>query len=186
MGLFYKVTPKKLLQVRNEIFLKYGIPALQKNGFNESPYKGTRFGKYDAVTYIYDLCRSVNSSYLETITTYISKGDNWIVIKLNVFKLSPELKSLEQLKGLNGIQYLLPPNSVTEMRLRGNDFKGMPLFNTVRHKIKSFYTERGFHDRVNELSSLIEKDLNNIDSFIKRWHELHKPMVTDWEGKKVE
>jgi hypothetical protein len=62
----------------------------------------------------------------------------------------------------------------------------MPLFNTVDHKIKSFYTESGFQKRVDELSKLIETDLSKIDSFIRRWHELHQPMVTDWEGKKIE
>lgn len=186
MGLFYKVPPKKLFEVRNEIFVKNGIPALKKNGFEESPYKGMRFGKLDAGTYAFDLCRLSSSSYLETITTYISKRDNWIKIYLNVFKLSPELKSLEQLKGLDGMQFFLPPNSITKMRLRVNGIKGMPLFNTVEHKIKSFYTESGFQERVGELSKLIENDLNNIDDFIKRWHELHKPIVTNWEGKKIE
>jgi len=185
MGLFYKVPSKKLFEVRNEIFVKNGIPALKKKGFEESPYKGVRFGKIDSGTFVYDLCRLKADSQLETITTYISKGDSWIKVFLNVFQLHPALKSIDKLKALTGTQYLLPPNSVTRMRLRVNGIKGMPLFNTVEHKIKSFYTESGFQKRVSELSELIESDLTNIDSFINRWHELHQPLVTDWEGKEI-
>jgi hypothetical protein len=186
MGLFYKVSPKKLFEVRNEIFVKNGIPALKKNGFNESPYRGMRFGKLDAGTYVFDLCRLNDGSDLETITTYISKRDSWIKVYLNVFKLTPALKSLEQLKELDGMQFFLPPNSITKMRLRVNGIKGIPLFNTVEHKIKYFYTESGFQERIEELGKLIEIDLSNIDFFIKRWHELHMPMVTDWEGNKID
>ena len=35
------------------------------------------------------------------------------------------------------------------------------------------------------MGSLIEKDMRNIDSFVKRWHELHTPLVTTWEGEIV-
>lgn len=184
MSLFYTASPKMLLNVRNEIFLKKGIPALNRNNFEQSPYTGARFGKYDASLYAYDLCR-INNGNLETITTYISKKDNWIKIYLNIFKLNQSLYSLGALKGLDGIQFSLPPNSLTKMRLRIDDFKGMPLFRTVDHKIKSFYTETGFQKRVDELSALIAQDLNDIDSFVRRWHELHDPMLTDCEGKQI-
>jgi len=185
MALFYKLSAKKLLEVRNEIFVKNGIPPLLRNGFEESPYIGMRFGKLEPGIYAYDLCRLTSGSHLETITTYISKGDNWIKIYLNIFALEPTLESLTQLKNCEAIQFHLPPNTFTEMRLRIDDFKGMPLFRTIEYKLKSFYTERGFYKRVNELSNLIENDLGNIDSFVKRWHELHKPLTTDWEGKKI-
>lgn len=186
MGLFYKVPRKKLFEARNEIFVKKGIPALKKNGFEKSPFPEKLFGKNNLGDYTYELCRLNERSHLDSITVYISKDDSWIKIYLNIFELKPALKSLDQLKGLDGIQFNLPPNSINRMRLRIDDFKGMPLFRTVDHKIKSFYTERGFQKRIDELSKLIENDLNNIDSFVKRWYELHQPMVTDWEGKKID
>lgn len=186
MGLFYRVSNKQLLQARNNIYLKKGIPTLKDQGFEELPFHAPWFGKNNLGDYTYELCRLNDRHELEIITTHITKGDLWIKIYLNIFKLVPELKKLDQLKGLPLIQFYLPPNSLTEMRLRIDDFKGMPLFRTVEHKIKPFYTENGFQDRVDELSKLIESDLNNIDYFIKRWHELHKPMVTDWEGKRIE
>ncbi|MDN3583987.1 hypothetical protein [Mucilaginibacter flavus] len=182
MGLFYALTAKDFLESRNEIFIKNGIPALMKHGFEKSPYKGMRWGKLDAGTYVYDLCRLSSSSQLETITTYISKGDSWIKIYLNVFELKKKLNSLDQLTNLEGVQFLLPPNSATRMRLRSDDFEGMPLFNFVKHKVKSFYTKHGFSKRVEELGELISRDMNNIDFFVKRWKELHTPLVTDWEG----
>lgn len=81
------------------------------------------------------------------------------------------------------MQFHLHPNSITEMRLRSDDFKGITLFNFKKHKLHSFFTESGFQKRVDELGDLIEDDMNNIDSFVKRWHELHKPVVTTWDGK---
>ena len=68
------------------------------------------------------------------------------------------------------------------MRLRVDDFKGMPLFNFTEHKLKSFNSKRMLEKRMEELGDLIEQDLLNIDSFINKWHELHEPNVTDWEG----
>ncbi|MBV8388597.1 MAG: hypothetical protein JO080_02230 [Mucilaginibacter sp.] len=186
MGLFYKAPRKRIFEQRNEIFIKYGVPALKKNGFEESPYKGMRFGKLDAGTYAFDLCRLTEGSHLETITTYISKGDRWIKIYLNIFILKPTLKTLSQLNGLDQMQFFLPPNSISEMRLRSDDFKGMPLFNTVKYKIKRYYSERGFQKRLKRLGELIERDLNNIDRFKERWYELHEPLMTDWEGHKLD
>ena len=186
MGLFYKVSAKKSLEVRKDIFLKNGIPALKKNRFEQSPFPEKLFGKNNLGDYTYDLCRLSSGSHLETITTHISRGDSWIKIYLNVFELKPTLKTLDSLKGMDGMQFSLPPNTLTSMRLRVDDFEGMPLFNTVEHKIKSFYTESGFQGSVDELTKLIEDDLDNIDSFLKRWYELHQPLITDWKGKKIE
>lgn len=186
MGIFYKVSTKKLLAARNEIFLKNGIPILKKNGFKEMPFRAPWFGKNNLGDYTYELCRLNEKRHLEIVTTHISKGDLWIKIFLNIFELKPHLKSLEQLKNLPIIQFYLPPNSLSEMRLRIDDFEGIPLFNTVKHKVGFYYSERGFQKRLKELGELIENDLNNIDSFVNRWYELHTPMVTDWEGKKID
>lgn len=185
MKLFYKVKAKDLLAIRNEIFVKNGIPQLEKNRFEKTPFPEKLFGKNNLGDYTYELCRLNSSSHLEAITAHISRGDSWIKIYLNVFKLKPTLRTLNPLKDMDGMQFSLPPNTLTRMRLREDDFEGMPLFNTVKYKVKSFYTESGFQERLDELSKLIEKDLSNIDSFIKRWHELHQPMVTDWEGRRI-
>ena len=186
MGLFYKASAKKLVEVRNEIFVKNGISELKRNYFEIMPYNGKWFGKNNLGDYTYELCRLNTHSHLEIVTTEISKGDVWIKVYLNIFDLKPKVKSLNQLSGLNVIKFYLPPNSVTAMRLRIDDFKGMPLFNTVEYKIKSYYSERGFQERVRELGDLIASDLNNIDYFVKRWYELHTPMVTDREGKMID
>jgi hypothetical protein len=186
MGIFYSVSDKTILEAKNKIFVNKGLSALKVNGFERSPYKGELFGKNNLGDYTYSLCRLDSNSQLECIETHITKGDTWIKIFLNIFQLTPTVKTLEELKGLDGMQFFLPPNSKTRMRLRTDDFEGVPLFRTTEHRLKAFYSESGFHKRIEELGELIESDLNNIDSFIKRWHDLHKPMVTDWEGKKIE
>jgi hypothetical protein len=185
MGIFFKVSDNKLLEVRNKVFRENGIPALEKNGFRRSPFSTAWFGKDDIGGFTYDMCRLSANSRLETVQTLIARGDRWIQIYLNIFELHPQVTSLEQLKGVDGLQYELPPNSLTRMRLRVDDFKGMPLFNFVEHKLKSFSSESGLNKSAEALGSLIEKDLTNIDSFIKRWHELHQINITDWTGNKM-
>ncbi len=187
MGLFYKISDKELLEIRNKIFLERGIPALKKNGFKSSPFSGAWYGQYDRNIggYSYEFCRLSQNLELEYIDTLIVRGDKWIKIFLNIFKLIPKIETLNQLQGLDGIKYDLPPNSLSKMRLRIDDYEGMPLFRTKDYKLKSFYSESGLKKRSKELGELIEQDLTNIDSFVKRWHELHKPNVVDWEGNKI-
>ncbi|MES2276415.1 MAG: hypothetical protein V4592_10355 [Bacteroidota bacterium] len=185
MELFYKVSRKELLDIRNEIFVKNGIPALEKNGFERSPFTVANYGRNNLKDFTYDLCRVNELSHLEKITTHISRGDRYIKIFLNIFELRPAIHSLGQLKKNEGMPFYLPPNSIAEMRLRSGDFKGMPLFNFTHHKLKSFYFKSGYRSSVKDLKNLIESDLTDIDHFIKRWHELHQPMITDWEGNAI-
>lgn len=184
MGLFYSMSDKKLLEIRNKIFNEKGIPALEKNEFKQSPFSTSWYGKDDLGGYSYEFCRLSKTSHLQLLFVDIIKGDRWIQMHLNIFKLLPELNSIAQLQGLSGLQYHLPPNSLGKMRLRIDDYKGIPLFRTKEHRLKSFNTENGLKLRVRQLEKLIEKDLQNIDSFIERWHELHQPNLTDWEGNK--
>ncbi|MEO6732332.1 MAG: hypothetical protein ABIN01_14035 [Ferruginibacter sp.] len=188
MGLVYKISDKELLDIRNKIFIESGIQSLEKNSFTKSPFSTALFGRNNLGDYTYELCRVSKGSQLEILVTHISKGDNWIKIYLNIFKLFPEIQSIEQLNGVDGLQYHLLPNSLTKMRLRVDDIKGIPLFNYHfmfgGHKLKSFKTERGLKKGMKELSSLIKEDLTNIDSFVKRWYEIHQVNVTDWKGNK--
>lgn len=131
MGLFYKPSPKERFDTRVDIFEKNGIPALERNGFIRGPYKGMRFGEYDAGARVYDLCRLTESAQMEIITTYISKKDRYIQVHLNIFALKPPPESLEQLRGLDCIDFYMMPNRKNMMRLRLDDFKGIPLFRMV-------------------------------------------------------
>jgi len=185
MGLFSKVSDKEVLEIRNKVFLESGIPSLKENGFIQSPFPNAWYGKDDIGGYTYELCKLSSNSHLEIITTYIVKGDKWIKIYLNIFKLDPTPSSLKELKTVDSIKFSLPPNSLTKMRLRNDDYKGPPLFYMLflpEHKLKSFNSKSSPEERTKELGSLIKKDMQNIDSFVKRWHELHTPNVTDWEG----
>jgi hypothetical protein len=186
MGIFYEISDKELLLVRNKIFTEVGIPALEKNGFVKSPFLGTWFGEYDRNIsgYSYELCR-LSQNYLEIIGVFIVKGDKWIKIHLNIFELKPTVNSLKELKDVDGLQFHLPPNSITEMRLRTDDYKGPPLFYMLffpEHKIGKYYSKKGFDSKVKKLKELIKKDMESIDSFVSRWHELYRANVTDWKG----
>lgn len=182
MGLFYKPSDKELLKIRNDLFVAHGIPALENNGFVKSPFSGSWFGRNNLRDYTYELCRIADDSTLEIIETHISKGDKWVKITLNIFMPHPKVSSIDELRGVDGLQYHLPPNSITRMRLRIDDYKGMPLFRTKEHRLKSFYSEAGLKKSAEALSILLADDLDAIGSFVKRWHELHRPLVTDWGG----
>ncbi len=183
----FKVSEKELLEVRNRIFLESGITELEKNGFVKSPFKTSWYGEYNRAIqgYLYELCRLTVQSHLEIITVQIVKGDKYIKIFLNIFKPYPEMKSLSELSDTKGINYDLPPNSISKMRLRNDEYKGPPLFYMLfrpEYKIGKYCNKRGFDKEVSKLRELVKKDMNNIDSFIKRWFEMHTPLSTDWDG----
>jgi hypothetical protein len=183
MGLFYKTTRKEILEIRNNIIKEVGIPTLKKKGFRKSPFPTSWFGRDDSQGYTYYLCRLTGDSLLEDIEIQIVRDDNWIKIILNIFKLHPALDSLNKLKDVDGLQYKLPPNSITEMRLRSDDIIGPPIFRfpySNGHRLKSFYTKDGLTKNIDKLRRIIENDLNDIDKFVTRWHELHKPLTTSW------
>lgn len=189
MGLFYKAKSKEMTQLRKNIFLEKGIPALNQKGFVRSPFSTSWYGYHPGIGYEYYLCRLNDNSILETIEVSIVSGDRWIKISLNIFELSPAVSSINQLTGVDGLQYALPPNSISEMQLRNDDVKGAPIldFNFMfrNHKIYSYYTQKGLKQRAIQLGNRIEKDLLNIDDFIKRWHEMHTINKTDWQGNQI-
>lgn len=187
----YRVSTKNIVEVRNKIFLERGLPRLKENGFVESPFSTSWFGRDDHGGYAYELVRLTETNQLEYLSVYIPRGNKWIQIYLNIFELSPPIKSLDQLKGLDGINYFLPPNSRKEFRLWGDGLGG--IFHRIfylliikPHKLGRFCTKWGFHRKVKKLGNRIEKDMRNIDYFVKLWHKHHKPNVVDWEGNVIE
>ena len=94
MGLFYRVSEKELLNIRNQIFLNKGIPALKQNGFEQSPFSTGWYGKDDSGDYSYELCRLSKSLHMHMLFVDIIKGDKWIQIKLNIFNLKLKVSQL--------------------------------------------------------------------------------------------
>ncbi len=187
MGVFYKVSDKQLLKDRNELFKEVGIPGLKKNGFETAPFKTSWSGEYykSIQGYSYQFARIKEKRFLEIMDVYILKGEPWIQIYLNVFELSPAIESVSLLKNNEGLSFGIPPNSTTRMRLRNDDYKGPPLFYMLflpEHKIGNYYNKSGYETEIKKLKKLIKSDMENIDDFVKRWYELHKPNITDWEG----
>ena len=69
---------------------------------------------------------------------------------LNIFELTPLIESVFELNDIDGLQYHLVPNKLTVMRLREDDFKGVPLFNFTHHRIGSYRNESGFQKRIEQ------------------------------------
>lgn len=186
MGIFFNVSEKQLLADRNNLIKEVGVPSLLKNGFMKSPFSGIWFGEYDnnVKGYSYELCRLTNN-LLGIIDFSVLKGEPWIKIHLNIFELEVSPNQVNDLNGKDGINFHLPPNSLTKMRLRSDDYKGPPLFYMLflpEYKIGSYYCKSGYNAEIKKLKRLIKADMENIDDFVKRWHELYKPNLTDWEG----
>lgn len=186
----FKISEKELLTARNTILKEYGIPELEKNGYVKSPFKTSWFGEYDSNIrgYSYELCKLTNKNHLHIITLTVFRGEKWIKIDLNIFELNEKLNSILDLKDCDGINFHLPPNDSTTMQLRSDDYKGPPLFYMLflpEYKIGRYKTQSSFEKQLNKLRDLVKKDMANIDFFVKRWHEIHKPNVTDKEGNIV-
>ncbi|MDM5271128.1 hypothetical protein PGH07_02975 [Sulfurovum sp. zt1-1] len=179
MSLFYKASNKELANLRKEVFLKRGMPTLEKKGFVKSPFQGAFFGSFP-FGYMYEFCRIDKNSLLIYFTVTIVRGDKYIQLHLNIFKLQPEIHSVEELKGIDGIQYQLPPNNRTKIRL--SPPKGLIFYKMPQEKIKTYYTKSGLDKRIEELGDILEKNLTNIDTFIERWLHEHQPMLTAWNG----
>lgn len=180
------VSDKEILQIRNKLFLERGVPILAEQRFIKSPFKADWYGRNNLGDFSYVHYRLAHGSNLEMVDTQISRGDKWEKIYLNIFQLHPHPASLHDLEGNSGTQFHLPPNSQSRMRLRIDDFKGMPLFNFTSHKLKPFFGPKGLQRRALQLGALIAKDLTNLDYYINRWHQLHIPQITDWGGNPVE
>lgn len=187
--MFYSVKNNELLKIRNNIFLEYAFPNLQKNGFIKSPFLDANFGRNNRQLYIYDMCRLENAN-LEFLTTYIHLRDRYIQIHLNIFQLSPIPKNISELENISGMKFHLPPNNQKEERLDIDMLKTIPLFSYrfwfENYKLKSFHTKFGLNMAIRKLKYLIERDMKNIDSFVEKWHLFHKPNITDWEGNIIE
>jgi hypothetical protein len=189
MGLiFSNETVKEELNIRNNIFIEVGIPPLIKKGFEKSPFSTAWYGKDNLGNYNYELCRLNDNKYLEIINVFILKGDKWIQIFLNIFEINPSINSIEQLKGMDGLKFSIRPNSLTKMRLRADDHKGVPLFNMLfapKYKLGFYYSKESLTKQTIELSQLIENDMNNINTFIDKWHNIHTPALTNWKGERI-
>jgi hypothetical protein len=188
MKIFYKATAKEILDIRNKIVLETAIPLLKKNGFVRSPFSTAWNGRNNLKDFDYEFCRITGNSRLEIIGIYVARGEGWIKFFLNIFELDPKVEKVEQLEGVDGLQFDLPPNSITKMKLRSDDIKGPPLFSLRYmhgHKLKRFYTKSGLTRNIKRLTRTIEGDLSNIDYFVRRWHELHQPLKTTWTGQQI-
>lgn len=187
--MFYSIKNSEILKIRNDIFLYNAVPYLKQNGFVKSPFLDANFGKNNRQLYIYEMCRLENSN-LEFIATYISLRDRYIQIRLNIFQLSPIPKNISELENINGIKFYLPPNNQKEERLDIDMLKTIPLFSYrfwfENYKLKSFHTKFGLDMAIRKLKYLIERDMKNINSFVEKWLQFHKPNITDWEGNIIE
>ena len=184
----YKVSEKDMLLVRNNIITDVGIPALKDNGYCKFPFSGSWFGKNNLGDFTYELCRVSKSSQLEIIVVHISSGDKYIKVYLNIFELIPTLNSCSQLINKSGTKFGLPPNNITEMRLRSDDYKGPPIFYMLflpEHKVGRYNSKNKFEREIKKLRNIIKTDMTNIDKFVNRWHELYKMNITDWEGNLI-
>ncbi|PIB26256.1 hypothetical protein [Maribacter sp. 4G9] len=183
--MFYKLKPKENLDLRNKLFLEKGIVALKKQGFEKSPFNTDWYGRTNHNDFSYTMYRLKKENELQKIETHILRNENWIQIRLNIFKIRPEINSLEELKESDGLKFHLPPNSLTEMRLRSDTYDCMPLFYMLflpEHKIGRYFTKNGFNKRLKELSELVLKDMRNIDFYIAKWKEKYKPKTVNWKS----
>lgn len=188
--MFYKVSQKNLLLIRNSI-LQRAIPTLEGNGFERAPFTGALFGRNNLGDFTYKFAR-LSNSHLEIITIHICRGDKWIQVELNIFELSPVPKKLSELRKIDGIAFWLPPDSQTAVRIDLDLYERNFIqeiinfvFSKNEYRIKSFCTHSGFVRRQSELEELLKRDFKNIDLIIEKWLKKYTPLKTNWDGKPI-
>ena len=187
MRLIYKASEKELMNLRNSIFVEKCIPALNLLGFEKCPFSTSWFGRNNLGDYSYYFSRIINKTMIQIVTVEINKGDTWIQVYLNIFKLVPAVEKLEQLNKNGGLKFFLPPNSLSEIRLPY--YKNPPIlqyrFWFKEHKIGYYLTKNGLTNRIQELGDIVTSDIKNMDYYISRWHEKFIANTVDWEGNKI-
>lgn len=181
--MFYRATDKEMLDLRNKIFLESCLDVILEEGFVKAPFPNSYFGRNNLSDFSYEFGRIKEGSILELLQVGINRGDKWIKIFLNIFKLMPEITSFRDLENSDVLKFHLPPNSSKRMRLRLDDYVGMPLFNLKGHKIGRYWTPKGLQNKANILRNLLVRDLKNIDSFIESWYRIYAISVTNWDGE---
>lgn len=181
MSIFYKVSDSELVKFRNEVFKERGIPALNRAGFVKSPFSTAWFGRDNTGGFSYEFCRLGEDSRLDMVWVYIVRGDRWVQEHLNIFRLHPTVTNIDDLKGVDGLAYLLPPNSLLQERVASPTRR--KFFNLARHKVGMFISKEGLRRRLERLGNFLEEDLSKIDLHIEKWKSEHDPISVDWNGR---
>lgn len=187
--LFYNVSKTELLKMRKNLVLQTVVPILENKGFAKAPFSSSNYGYVNSQIYIYEMCRLVDSLYLEFVSVSLSRGDKYIKIYINVFELSPTVDDLSLLKQIDGINYWIPPNLEKRMRIDLDFIKVPPIiswdfwFNDL--KLKPYFTRKGYQKRVLQLTTLLKTKTENIDSYFREWHQYHHPNITKWDGSVI-
>jgi hypothetical protein len=188
MTLLFRATDKEVLNDRNKIFLLNVLPTLNRKGFLQSPFSTSWYGRNNLHDFSYELCRLSNENkYIELI--YISRGDNWIKVYLNIFKLDQPISSLKLFEDIDALILILPPYNLTNMRLRIDDYKGIPLFRTKEYKLNLYFSKNVYEKSLFKLGELIQSDMDKIDLFIEKWYSIYKTPKTiqiNFLTKKIE
>ena len=184
-----EIRPKLITNIRNDILINVGFPALMSRGFRKAPFATSWNGRNDFGGYSYEMCRLKEDSILEILFIDIVPRDRWIQCSLNIFKLISPLSKLDDLQGRDGLAYRLPPNSLSEMRFNVDDISGPPILSiralSNRHKLKSFRTEKGMIKQKRRLSKNIKEDFLEVDQFILRWHKMYQVNRVNWIGTPI-
>lgn len=184
---YYNATEKKVLKIRNEIFLQDAVPILQEKGFEKSPFKTTCFGRLDSLAYIYEMCRLRDDRFLDLITVNIHRKDKYIKIFINSFELFPQIASISQLSEVDGLKYHIPPNSKKKMRIDVDFIKGPPILSKSfwfdQLELGSYFTKKGYCKQVEKLRKTVISKVRNIDLFFQKWSKLHSPNVVKYDGE---
>ena len=185
----YKATRKEMLKARKDIFLKDAIPLLKAKGFVEEPFKTSNYG-WCGFGYIYGMCRLRKGKFLEFVSVRIHQGDKYIKVFINVFEVTPLLPSLASLKEIEGLKYVIPPNSENEMRLDTDFIKGAPILSKEFWfgglKLGHYFTKIGYDNQVENLKEAVKAKVSDIDAYFEKWYNCHHPNLVKWDGELVE
>ena len=113
-----------------------------------------------------------------------------VILKFEVLTKADLVNNLfiKELKGSSGMQFCLPPNSLTQMRLREDGCGKITLFKELfspHYKLGGSLSFRRFKHKVGKLEKLILNDMRNIDRFITQWHSIYQTNSRDWNGNEI-
>ena len=180
----YRPSDEKLLEDLHGVLHECGTPLLESVGFEAAPFCKDAFkGKTNLGGYMYQYCR-LQEPHLEFIRVSIAKGEPQMKLYFNAFQLRPFPSSMIDLSDRNGLQFSLAPNNSTEVRI-SPEMKGF-IKPKSPFRLRLGLTEDGYRSGLADLCERLRKELSDIQRHVRNWYEKKQPMVTDWQGAKID
>lgn len=184
--MYYKIGEWNRLKVIRKLLLN-AFSILEENGFQKSPFKDSNFGQYYPGYNVWEFCKLSNDKLI-LIKVSQDRKSPVVVLKLDVFKLYPIPKTINDLYLSNSHDFFSEPANSNEITLccypavkRGISPRwDSDVILRLRPKYFQFWN---FQYDIKKFEKQIEGIFSHINQYIDFWESRFVPYITNWNGE---